>query len=138
MSPTQSRAGFPARRSVGRVLVIDDEPAVALGLRRALRGCALSAAGSVDEAIALLAAGQDFDLVICDVMMPGRLGTELLGWARREHPALLERLVMMTGGVRDPRVRRDLEEAGVPLLSKPFEAASVLRLLDERVRRAAA
>jgi CheY-like chemotaxis protein len=114
------------------VLVIDDEPAVARGLRLRLRDSELCAVGSVDEAIARLATGEDFHLVLCDVMMPGRLGTELIGWAKRERPALLGRLVMMTGGVREPEVLRVIEAMGVPLLCKPFDTAIMSRLLEER------
>ncbi|MFH1469783.1 MAG: response regulator [Pseudomonadota bacterium] len=123
-----TRAGQPK----ARVLVVDDEPAVARGLRLRLRGCELHAVGSVDAGVALLGRGEAFDLVLCDVMMPGRLGTELVRWIEGARPDLLPRVVLMTGGVRDPDTMRRIEASGVPLLAKPFDVDVLWRLLMDR------
>src|SRR4029450_2010090 len=73
---------LPPRRatlpSVPRVLVVDDEPGVRESLRLILRGeCEVELAASVDEALARLREDPP-DLVLLDLVMPGRSGFELL------------------------------------------------------------
>lgn len=105
---------------------------MARGLRLRLRGCDVHGVDSVDAAIALLSSGAEFDLLLCDVMMPGRLGTELVRWMEGARPDLLPRVVLMTGGVRDPDTMRRIEASGVPLLAKPFDVGVLWRLLMDR------
>jgi len=124
---------MPEPDRIGRVLVIDDEPAIAQAMRWALRGYELHAASSVAAAEALLAHDQDFDLILCDVMMPGRLGVELMAWIRANHPSLEARVVYMSGGFTSPSARAFFEGGSFLLLDKPFDAASIRRLVAERV-----
>ena len=61
-----------------RVLVIDDEPGVRESLRMLLKPeCDVVLAAGVDEALRALGAAQP-DLVLLDLVMPGRSGFELL------------------------------------------------------------
>ncbi|HXG16144.1 MAG TPA: response regulator, partial [Calidithermus sp.] len=62
-----------------RVLVVDDQAAIVRFLEVALskEGCAMSSAGSAEEALRLLAQ-QPYDLVISDIKMPGLSGLDLL------------------------------------------------------------
>ncbi len=122
----------PTSRSRRRLLVVDDEPAVAEGLRKMMRRYELVAAGSVDEAVAVLERDADFDLVLCDVMMPEKLGVELLAWVAVFAPELCDRVVLMTGGITDPVLRHILDQADLVVLRKPFSAARVRALVAER------
>ena len=67
-----------------RILVVDDERAVAAAIGRRLEkeGAVCTLAYSGDDAIARLGAAS-FDLIISDVQMPGRSGIELLDQAQR-------------------------------------------------------
>jgi two-component system NtrC family sensor kinase len=126
--PGTRRSRRPLR---GRILVVDDEPIIAQGVRHMLRDYALHYAGSVDEAVSLLGRDRDFGLILCDVMMPGKLGTELYAWLAQEHPELLERFVFITGGVKDPRARSFLDQHAIMVLNKPFDSAILRHLLTE-------
>lgn len=103
---------------VETVLVVDDE----LVLRQAVaaqfraHGVTVHAVASADEAEALLERG-GFDLVLTDVVMPGRNGFDLARSIRERWPELP--IIAMTGFTQ-------LEPAGgevldVPVLRKPFE-----------------
>jgi DNA-binding NtrC family response regulator len=93
-----------------------------------MRRYQLVPAGSVDEAISILEVDRYFDLILCDVMMPRRLGVELYTWVEEQHPSLLHRVVLMTGGIRDSRVRDAIMQGSYLVLLKPFDSV-VLRLL---------
>jgi putative nucleotidyltransferase with HDIG domain len=78
------------------VLVVDDEPDICVRLQQVLLG-----AGYESDVAASVAEAQEkinskaFDLVVSDIRMPDKMGTELLAWALTKHPAL--RFIMMTG-----------------------------------------
>ncbi len=69
------------------ILVVDDERAIQDTLAWCLRtdGHEVLTAGSGEEALAIMA-GQDFDVVISDIIMPGVSGIELLRKARALQP----------------------------------------------------
>ncbi len=81
-----------------RVLVIDDEPAIANTLRDLLAPeHEVVPATSTREALATLATG-DFDVIFCDLMMPGLSGIDLYERIKADLPGIEERIVFMTGG----------------------------------------
>ncbi|MBS2029987.1 MAG: PAS domain S-box protein [Deltaproteobacteria bacterium] len=130
--PTTS-APRPRRRL--RVLIIDDEPLVAAGFKRLLSApCEVELQSEPREALAALEAGAAFDVVICDVMMPGLSGLDLYEALNRARPEAAGRLIFMTGGAFTPNAERRLATTGIPVLAKPFTleqflaAVSVLRV----------
>ena len=78
------------------VLLVDDEPEVIDGLKRALHKepYELLCAHSGREAIEILSTHQ-VDVIISDEEMPGMGGSDLLGYARRNHPKTVR--IMLTG-----------------------------------------
>jgi signal transduction histidine kinase/CheY-like chemotaxis protein len=122
----------PARR--GRVLVVDDEPALGKAVRRSLMAeHDVSVATSAREALALLAAGERFDVIISDLIMPGMTGMDLHDELLRADPETAARMVFLTGGAGMPEARAFLARVPNPRVDKPFEtknlAAIVARLL---------
>lgn len=112
------------------VLVVDDEPGVRSITRRGLqaRGCAVTTAGSVREAEALLNADPTpaFDVVLLDRTMPDRSGLELVPLLREKVPSA--HVMLFTG---EP----DFDADGVDgVLVKPVR----IRELVERIRQACA
>ncbi len=117
-----------------RVLVVDDERAIAAAVvRRLEKGGALCAvAHSGAEAEALLATGAH-DLVLCDVQIPGRTGLELLDLALRlvDPPAV----ILMAGDGETGAAADGLRRGADGYVHKPLdlellahEAGAVLEL----------
>src|SRR5690348_5264304 len=74
------------------ILIVDDEPAARYGLRRALEGkYRIAEADSAEAAKDALSTDRP-DLILLDVVLPGRSGLEFLGWLREkgsDTPALI-------------------------------------------------
>ena len=114
------------------VLIVDDEE----GLRRAVlnflkrRGIRATAVGDGVDALRALRE-QTFDVIVSDVRMPGMNGRQFLERLRRDHPAMVSRLIFSTGDTFAPDTAALLQEAAVPSLVKPFEFAKLETLLRE-------
>jgi PAS domain S-box-containing protein len=125
------------QRARGRVLVVDDESVVAHTLKVLLQGeHDLVVAESGAEALELLEREPEqnaYDAILCDLMMPGMTGMELFEVLRREHPALVNRVVFMTGGVSMMRVSEFLESVPNAKFEKPFDIAELRRTLHALV-----
>ncbi len=99
-----------------RILIVDDEPMVARALKRALHDHDVHVAGSGAQALEELARGR-FDLVLCDVTMPGLGGLEVRA---RAEPLMRDRFLFITGGALTPAVRDAMEEHPDRFLAKPI------------------
>ncbi len=107
-----------------RALIIDDEPPITRLVEQFLesRGwkrVVLDDSRDVERAIH----GQTFDLVICDLKMPGMSGLDILRLLRQKRPELAERFLLMTGDLAGAEQKESLQLAGVPVLRKPFTLA---------------
>jgi DNA-binding NarL/FixJ family response regulator len=76
-----------------RILVIEDHALVREGLLLALRAleengapAEVQGAKDADDAAAILAENDDFDLIVLDLMLPGTSGMAFLGVIRKRHP----------------------------------------------------
>ncbi|MDH0865701.1 response regulator [Mitsuaria sp. GD03876] len=115
-----------------RVLLVEDDPTLQRFVAMALEDdeVRLQACISVDEALLALAT-QSFDLVISDLMLPGRHGLDLLQ-TLKQRPQLRghARLAVFSAGL-NPAVREQLEALGVTrFLSKPCSLADLQSCLD--------
>lgn len=119
---------------VGRILVIDDDLAVLNMVRRALSRHDLVIVSAASDALAKLAAGEDFDLILCDLMMPHVTGMDLYVKLLEVAPALAKKVVFMTGGAFSKRARAFLGHVHAPLLEKPFKISQLRALVQERLR----
>jgi PAS domain S-box-containing protein len=113
-----------------RVLVVDDEELVGRALTRALgRDCDAEAETSPRRALDRLCAGERFDLVLCDLMMPQLSGVDFYERVRAAAPAAAAHVVFLTGGAFAPRERAFLETSGVTWLEKPVDLDRIRALL---------
>jgi CheY-like chemotaxis protein len=113
--------GVGRGRSGVRVLVVDDEPFICSAIQRLLRrDHAVTTATSAREALGLVSAGQWFDVILSDLMMPEMSGEELFSTLREVAPEQARRVVMMTGGAFTPRSEEFLNSLDRPHLTKPL------------------
>lgn len=120
-----------------RILVVEDEPVVASLLQRVLKSDHdIDLAADGVEALALLAEGRNYDVVLCDLMMPKLNGQELYARVTRELPQLTPRFVFMTGGTTSEAAEAFLDAIPNEKLHKPFTVPElrgvVARALEAR------
>jgi DNA-binding response OmpR family regulator len=120
-----------------RILVVEDEPGLVLTLTDRLRseGYDVEAAGDGDTGLARALAGR-FDLIILDVMLPGKGGFDVCRDLRGRgvHTPVL--MLTARGQVADKVV--GLKLGADDYVVKPFEMAELLARVEARLRRAAA
>jgi signal transduction histidine kinase/ActR/RegA family two-component response regulator len=132
-----SSLSLAAAAHVPKVLVVDDDPSVARAIARQLRGAEVTVAHYGRVAIERMLGGEPFDLVLCDVMMPGESGRDVYEAIASTRPDLLDRLVFVTGGATIPQIAEFLAQDGVRYLNKPVQRSEIDALLRSRARAAA-
>jgi CheY-like chemotaxis protein len=124
----------PAARAA--ILVVDDDAQVLRSMARLLgRRHDVFTAPGVKEGLAAIAA-RPFDLVLCDVMMPGGGGERFWAELLVRVPGLMNRVVFMTGGAVTREARAFLLRQPRPILAKPFDSTAVDELLHAMPRNA--
>jgi PAS domain S-box-containing protein len=120
----------------GRVLVIDDDAMVLSTIRRTLRReHDVTAIRDPREAIVLLASGENFDMVLCDLMMPHLNGAQVFNEVKRLRPELAERVVFTTGGATNATSVAFLADLANDVIEKPFSVTAVMALARRYVLR---
>ncbi len=127
--PRVAPAAPPPKRL--RLLVVDDEIAIGRTLAIALSDeFEVSTATSGREALALLEdGGTEFDVVLCDLMMPDVSGMDVYERVVVHAPALARRFVFVTGGAFTDRARAFVERVQTPVIEKPFDLTTLPDLL---------
>ncbi|MBI5497445.1 MAG: PAS domain S-box protein [Deltaproteobacteria bacterium] len=121
----------PDAAARGRILVVDDDPLVAVGLRRILQNDHdVQLADGGRAALAILAE-QPFDVILCDLMMPDMTGMDLFAELKRRHPELVDRVVFISGGAFTPTGRAFLDSVNNPRLDKPVDMAALKRVIQQ-------
>ena len=128
-----SRPETKPPRSRLRILIADDEPRIVSVLAALLAAHHVTVAGGGREAIALLSANE-FDLVLCDLVMPEVTGMDVYDHVRKNHPGREASMVFMTGGAFTDRARTFLETVPNEILEKPFPARRLEELVAKRSR----
>jgi PAS domain S-box-containing protein len=121
----------------GRVLVVDDEPAILRIFERALRTehDVVVIGDSRDAQRLLLDAHEPFDVIFCDLMMPHVNGIELYRTIKEHDGSIAERFAFVTGGVLDARVESFLEDVPNPQFEKPFTSARLRGMTNRLMSR---
>ena len=121
--PTEEHRNFNRRcgQATPRVLVVDDDAGMGRAIRRILEPhCRIVFVDSGEKAIAQLEHDSNFDLVLCDVVMPGLNGFDLHDWIMKNNPRLARCFLFMTGGVFTAAAKERLRRKAVMLIEKPF------------------
>jgi CheY-like chemotaxis protein len=128
--PSAARVNRPAPPPQGRrILLVEDDPSVAYLVRSALeRDNLLVIAAEGQQALDILAQ-QRFDLVLCDLRMPGMGGREFYEQLHLVAPALIDRLLFISGDSTSATTRDFLRQSGRPLLGKPFTPSDLYQAI---------
>jgi CheY-like chemotaxis protein len=130
---SESRQLQPVLR--GRILVVDDDPLVSRAMQRMLgRWHSVVLAASAHEAIQALREDANFDVVLCDVMMPDVSGIELFQRIQSHWPLLAPRVAFLTGASFTPRVGEFLASLANPRLTKPISASALNEFVQVMLR----
>jgi signal transduction histidine kinase len=130
-----STTSVPVRGRSGEcVLVVEDDPDVRDYVVEALAelGYDVLQAAGANEALQILQGHKTVNLLLTDVIMPGKNGRKLAEEARAENPSL--KVLYMTGYSRNAIVHQGRLDPDVELIQKPLTseqlAAAVRKLLD--------
>lgn len=112
-----------------RVLVVDDEEDVRRGIERLVRGAGATVAGAASgEAALAWLAGNEVDLVLTDVRMPGLSGLDLLREVRARWPHA--EVVLISGFGTIETAVACLQAGAAHFLAKPFDNAALLDVVE--------
>jgi signal transduction histidine kinase len=124
----------PTRRA--RVLVVDDEVAIGRALGRGLgRHHDVVVSTSGKDVLTRIAAGEHFDAILSDLMMPEVTGMEIYEELSRTAVDQARRMIFLTGGAFTERARAFLDAVPNPRIEKPFEIANILEVIASIPRR---
>jgi two-component system cell cycle sensor histidine kinase/response regulator CckA len=115
----------------GTVLLVEDEPMVRSVAERALtrHGYKVVTADNGEDALEVLRSGENIDLLITDVVMPGMDGPSMVLEARKTWPDLK---ILFMSGYAEEQLRKSIDIENVNFLPKPFSVTE----LAEAARRA--
>jgi putative two-component system response regulator len=120
-----STVTFPRTGPDAKILIVDDEEPIRRSLVRLLDRVGFECATAADAAEARqLLTREQFDLMLCDVTMPGESGFSLLAHAHHAHPDLA---VLMVTAVDSPSTTEPAARHGAyGCILKPFDTNVIL------------
>jgi signal transduction histidine kinase len=128
-------SGAQPQSRAPRALLIDDEALILQTYKRFLKGLDVVTAAGGKAAISILAHDTDFDVIICDVMMPSVDGPMVYAYIRENVPQLASRILFCTGGAFTARVREFLEQIPNIVLDKPVRPQLLRSAIDDLLAR---
>jgi two-component system NtrC family sensor kinase len=119
-------------RQTGTILVVDDESGITSALAYLLQSDGYQVETTANGRVALDKLREHaYDLLLSDLRMPELDGMGLYEELAQHYPHLLPRLIFLTGDTLNAETTRQLEQVGVPRLSKPFTAPEVRRVVHQ-------
>jgi DNA-binding response OmpR family regulator len=112
--------------SIVQILLVDDDPQVGEAVAELLRSAGHQVTVCLRGSLALSATlTHDFDMMICDVMLPDMPGIEIIRAVKAQAPQLP---VVVLSGSAPEQWQKDCEDAGAAcFLSKPLAPTELLR-----------
>ena len=115
-----------------RALLIEDDEAVRLSMQRFLARNGWQVHEAHDGLAGLeLALREAWDVIVCDVNLPGLSGLELFDRLQANDPDRIRNVLLVTGDSRAAPVVEFRKRTGATILEKPFELADFRRAVDQ-------
>lgn len=113
-----------------RLLIIDDEAIVLDALAAILEemGYEVTPCGDSSDG-ARRGVEESYDLILCDLRMPGMNGAAVTKEILRGNPSA--KILIITAFASDPLAEQALSAGALGLVKKPFEIAKILNYLKE-------
>lgn len=118
--------------SAKKVLIADDEPNILISLEFLMKreGHAVVVARDGVQALAAIRAERP-DLVLLDVMMPGKTGYEVCAAVRADEALAGVKILMLTAKGRDTDVAQGLGVGADAYMTKPFSTKELAAKVRE-------
>lgn len=102
-----------------RILLVEDEDTLLTSLQRVLQkeGYEVEIADSAEKALSLLDRGS-FDLILCDIILPGISGIELLQQYKSRNPG--QKIIIMTAYASMETALQALKSGASDFILKPL------------------
>jgi two-component system NtrC family sensor kinase len=115
----------------GKVLIVDDEPAIRNILARILsnNGHKAQTVSSGKAALAMLNE-KGYDLLVADLKMSGLSGMDLYETLKKKRPDMADRTIFITGDTMTEETNDFLASSGRPYLAKPFTPMEFLEIIE--------
>jgi DNA-binding NtrC family response regulator len=140
ISTPRQPVAVPTSRTKGRILIIDDEPRLAQAVRDMIGdGHETRVVTTGNDALQILTEEQDgpFDLILCDLHMPGISGMDLHQKMTELRPAVAERMIFMTGGTFSERSREFVGRVNNTFIDKPVDMQQLRAMVETTLERLA-
>jgi len=122
------------RASTRRILVVEDEESLAIGVRDALEHAGFSVDVVHDGVGALERIRENKpDLIVLDLMLPGMSGLEILGALRQERLAV--RVLILTALADEDDLLKGFEMGADDYMKKPFSPRELVARVEAQFRR---
>lgn len=134
-NPGKTEAVAPGPLQGRSALIVDDEESIREIVEEglALRGMRVDGVGSSEEALSRLAQSS-YDVILCDMNLPGLSGEELNRRVRAQAGQGAPQFIMMTGDMLDQDAVKQLGGNAARLLQKPFHISALVSLLSEMLQ----
>ena len=120
--------------NTSRILVVEDESSVLEVIQRALmrNGYSVDGAENGIDGLKRLEV-QHYDLIICDIRMPGMGGIEFFQEVEKKDQELARRIIFTSGDTVNAGSQNFIKLTGSTLLLKPFELDNLLQVVQEKL-----
>jgi DNA-binding NtrC family response regulator len=120
-----------------KVLILEDDESLTKVLEESLGtiNCSVTAVTNGVEGIRAIMA-EDFDAIVCDMVMPKLAGDMFYLAVERARPHLCKRFVFMTGYRAEKRLDEFARSKGCLILFKPFELGVFLETVQAILNKA--
>jgi len=120
---------------VKRILVVEDEPAISQVCLKVLTSEGLEVDIAVNGEVAQdMIKKQQYDLCLVDIRIPVMNGKQLYQRIQQKHPRLINGVIFTTGDLIAGDTQSFLQQAGRPLLPKPFTSGELRTIVRGTLR----
>jgi two-component system NtrC family sensor kinase len=121
----------PTEGAGRKILAVDDEESLLSMIKEELGRHSYEVVTVTTGAAALLTLRQrKFDLIVCDLKMPGLNGRQIYERLRHESPDNCRRVIFITGDIMGDQLREFLATEKRPCLAKPFSLADLRQTIQ--------